>query len=99
MVLLAKFIMGYPPPRYEAVDMLQKLSGRTHEVISAVTFRDCAHEQTVTDTTLVSFREITQEEIAYYVDTCRPYDKAGANGIQEWNGYAACTGIKGSFTM
>ncbi|HOE94391.1 MAG TPA: Maf family nucleotide pyrophosphatase [Candidatus Cryptobacteroides sp.] len=97
MVLLDKFIMGKPHSRYEAVDMLQKLSGRTHEVISAVTFRDYAHEQTVTDTTFVSFREITQEEIDYYVDTCRPYDKAGAYGIQEWIGYAACTGIKGSF--
>lgn len=97
MVLLDKFIMGKPHSREEAVDMLRKLSGRTHEVISAVTLRDLRHEKTVVDTTLVSFREISREEIDYYVDTYRPYDKAGAYGIQEWLGYAACTGIEGSF--
>ena len=97
MVLLDKFIMGKPHGREEALEMLRKLSGRTHEVITAVTFRDPMHEETVSDTTLVSFRNITEAEAEYYVDTCRPFDKAGAYGIQEWIGYAACTGIEGSF--
>lgn len=97
MVLLDKLIMGKPHGREEALEMLRKLSGRTHEVITAVTFRDPMHEETVSDTTLVSFRNITEAEAEYYVDTCRPFDKAGAYGIQEWIGYAACTGIEGSF--
>ena len=97
MVLLDSYIMGKPHSREEAVDMLRRLSGRTHEVITAVTVRDRNHEETVSDTTLVTFREMTEEEIEYYVDTCKPYDKAGAYGIQEWMGYAACTGIEGSF--
>ena len=77
--------------------MLRTLSGRTHEVISAVTVRDCRRSETVTDSTLVHFQELLDSEIDYYVDTFRPYDKAGAYGIQEWIGYAAITGIEGSF--
>lgn len=97
MVLLDSLIMGKPHSREEAVDMLRKLSGRTHEVITAVTVRDRNHEETVSDTTMVTFRELTDDEIEYYIDTCKPYDKAGAYGVQEWLGYAACTGIEGSF--
>jgi len=97
MVLLDSYIMGKPHSRQEAIDMLRKLSGRTHEVITAVTVRDRSHEETVSDTTLVTFRELTDDEIEYYIDTCKPYDKAGAYGVQEWLGYAACTGIEGSF--
>jgi len=97
MVLLDSLIMGKPHNREEAVSMLRSLSGRTHEVITAVTVRDCCREETVSDTTLVTFRELSDEEIDYYIDTCRPFDKAGAYGIQEWLGYAACTGIEGSF--
>ena len=97
MVLLDKLIMGKPHGREEALEMLRKLSGRTHEVITAVTVRDHLREETVSDTTLVTFRDLTDAEMEYYVDTCRPFDKAGAYGIQEWIGYAACTGIEGSF--
>ena len=97
MVLLDSLIMGKPHNREEAVEMLLSLSGRTHEVITAVTVRDQNHCETVSDTTLVTFRELTDEEIVYYIDTCKPYDKAGAYGIQEWIGYAACSSITGSF--
>ena len=97
MVLLDGLIMGKPHDREEAVAMLKALSGRTHEVITAVTVRNCNHCETVTDSTMVHFRELTEEEIAYYIDNFRPYDKAGAYGIQEWIGYAAITGIEGSF--
>lgn len=97
MVLLDSLIMGKPHSREEAVEMLRSLSGRTHEVITAVTVRDRNHCETVSDTTLVTFRELTGDEIEYYIDTCKPYDKAGAYGIQEWIGYAACTSISGSF--
>ena len=97
MVLLDSLIMGKPHSREEAVEMLRSLSGRTHEVITAVTVRDRNHCETVSDTTLVTFRELTDEEIEYYIDTCKPFDKAGAYGIQEWIGYAACISITGSF--
>ncbi len=97
MVLLDGFIMGKPHDREEALRMLRTLSGRTHEVITAVTVRDISRCETVTDSTLVHFRELTDDEIDYYLDKYRPYDKAGAYGIQEWIGYAAITGIDGSF--
>ena len=97
MVLLDSLIMGKPHDRQEAMEMLRSLSGRTHEVITAVTVRDAHHCETVSDTTLVTFRDLTDEEIEYYIDTCQPFDKAGAYGIQEWIGYAACTSITGSF--
>ena len=77
--------------------MLRTLSGRTHEVITAVTIRDRSRMETVTDSTLVHFRSLSEEEISYYLDKYRPYDKAGAYGVQEWIGYVAITGIEGSF--
>lgn len=97
MVLLDGLILGKPHSREEAVAMLKALSGRTHEVITAVTLRDLEHFKTVTDSTIVHFRELTDAEIDYYLDTYKPYDKAGAYGVQEWMGYAAITGIEGSF--
>lgn len=97
MVLLDGLILGKPHSREEAVAMLKALSGRSHEVITAVTLRDLEHFKTVTDSTIVHFRELTDAEIDYYLDTYKPYDKAGAYGVQEWIGYAAITGIEGSF--
>lgn len=97
MVFLDDTIMGKPHTREEAQQMLHALSGRTHEVITAVTVRDCSHFETVTDSTLVHFRELEADEIDNYIDTYRPYDKAGSYGVQEWIGYAAITGIEGSF--
>ena len=97
MVLLDSLIMGKPHDRQDAFEMLRSLSGRTHEVITAVTVRDKNHCETVSDTTTVTFREMSDKEIEYYIDTCQPFDKAGAYGIQEWIGYAACTSITGSF--
>ncbi len=97
MVLLDGLIMGKPHSREEAVNMLKALSGRTHEVITAVTVRDSSHMETVTDSTLVHFRRLEDSEIDDYIDNFRPYDKAGGYGVQEWIGYAAITGIDGSF--
>ena len=97
MVLLDGLILGKPHSREEAVAMLKALSGRSHEVITAVTLRDLEHFKTVTDSTIVHFRELTDAEIDYYLDTYKPYDKAGAYGVQEWIGYAAITGSEGSF--
>lgn len=97
MVLLDEVIMGKPHSREDAVRMLSSLSGREHEVITAVTLRDCNHMETVCDSTLVEFRELSAEEIGFYLDRYRPYDKAGSYGVQEWIGYAAISRIDGSF--
>ena len=97
MVLLDKVILGKPHSREEAVHMLELLSGREHEVITGVTIRDAGREETFSDVTFVTFKTFTPEEIDYYVDSCRPYDKAGAYGIQEWIGYIGITDMRGSF--
>ena len=97
MVLLGGVILGKPHSREEAVRMLTDLSGKEHEVITAVTIRDASREVTFEDSTLVTFKELSREEIDFYVDRFKPYDKAGAYGIQEWIGYAGITGINGSF--
>lgn len=90
-------VLGKPHSREEAVAMLERLSGCTHEVVTAVTIRDCLHEETFTDSTLVTFDVLSESDINYYIDRYKPFDKAGAYGIQEWIGYAAISGIDGSF--
>ena len=90
-------ILGKPHSREEAVEMLRLLSGREHEVVTAVTLRDSRRTVTRSDTTAVTFKELSDAEIDYYVDNFRPYDKAGAYGIQEWIGYVGITGIRGSY--
>lgn len=90
-------VLGKPHSREEAVEMLKALSGCTHEVVTAVTIRDCLHEETFTDSTLVTFDVLSESDINYYIDRYKPFDKAGAYGIQEWIGYAAISGIEGSF--
>lgn len=97
VVLCDGQVMGKPSGREEAVAMLGKLSGRKHEVITSVTLRSSTREDTFTDIAVVSFSDLTGEEISYYVDRYRPYDKAGAYGIQEWIGYVGISSIEGSF--
>lgn len=90
-------ILGKPHSREDAIDMLRRLSGTDHEVITAVTMRDRKRTVTRSDSTIVTFKPLTDSEIECYVDNCRPFDKAGAYGIQEWIGYIGITGIKGSY--
>lgn len=90
-------VLGKPHSREEACRMLRQLSGKAHEVVTAVTIRDNVREETITDTTVVHFVELSDEEIGHYVDSCKPFDKAGAYGIQEWIGYVGISGIEGSF--
>lgn len=98
MVFLGDLLLGKPHSREQAIEMLQDLSGNIHEVITSVTLRDgLGHEETFEDSTLVTFRELSLGEIEYYIDHYRPYDKAGAYGVQEWIGYTAITGLQGSF--
>lgn len=97
VVIVGDEVLGKPHDREEAIAMLKKLSGRAHEVVTAVTIRSNAQEESFSDSTYVHFKELDDSEIAFYVDNCRPYDKAGAYGIQEWIGYAGITGIEGSY--
>ena len=97
MVLCDKEILGKPSDRADAVRMLKLLSGRSHQVITAVTIRDRQKENTFSVTSNVFFKELSDSEIDYYIDKYKPFDKAGAYGIQEWIGYIGITGIEGSF--
>ena len=97
LVLCGDRVMGKPHSREEAIDMLRCLSGREHKVITAITLRDCERCSTTSDTAVVYFKELTDNEIEYYVDQYKPFDKAGAYGIQEWIGYAGIGRIEGSY--
>lgn len=97
VVVLDGEVLGKPRGRDEAVEMLGRLSARRHTVVSGVTFRTRERMHTFTAHTSVWFRRLEREEIDYYVDTFRPFDKAGSYGIQEWIGYAAIERIEGSF--
>lgn len=92
-----KKVLGKPHSREDAVEMLRALSGRTHEVVTAVTIRDAHKEETFSDSTFVTFEQLTDDEIRYYLDKYKPYDKAGAYGVQEWIGYVAISKLEGSF--
>lgn len=97
LVLCGDRVMGKPHSREEAIDMLRCLSCREHKVITAVTIRDSRRCKTTADTALVYFKELTDNEIEYYIDQYRPFDKAGAYGIQEWIGYIGIDKIEGSY--
>ena len=97
MVLCGREILGKPAGKDDARRMLRLLSGREHQVITAVTIRDANKEKTFSVTSNVFFKELSDSEIDYYIDTYNPFDKAGAYGIQEWIGYVGITGIEGSF--
>lgn len=90
--------LGKPADFDEAVAILTSLSGQTHEVISSVCLRDQAKTLVFNDTTKVSFKALSAEEIHYYVTHYRPFDKAGAYGIQEWIGLIGIEKIEGSYT-
>lgn len=90
-------VIGKPAGREEAVETLRQLSCSVHEVVTGVMLRSSRAERKFSDTARVVFGPLTAEEIEYYVDRFRPYDKAGAYGIQEWIGYAGIERIEGSF--
>ena len=97
VVILDGRILGKPANRREAIAMLESLSGREHVVVTGVCLRSGRHHRSFSAGSRVTFRPLSLEEIEYYVDTCRPYDKAGAYGIQEWIGYVGIRSIRGSF--
>ncbi|MGI6323222.1 MAG: Maf-like protein [Bacteroidales bacterium] len=90
-------VLGKPSSKRDAISMIRELSGTTHEVITGVVLLSGKGEKSFSETTRVSFDMLTDEEIEYYVEKFRPFDKAGAYGIQEWIGIAACSRIEGSY--
>ena len=90
-------VMGKPTDAQNARHMLHKLSGKTHQVYTGVCLKDRVGERHFSVCTDVTFKQLSDEEIDYYVETFKPMDKAGAYGIQEWIGYVGITGIRGSY--
>ena len=97
IVMLGDEVMGKPHDDADARRMLRELSGRTHQVITGVTLTTHERQHSFSVETDVTFKELTDEEIDYYVRTYQPMDKAGAYGIQEWIGHIGVTALKGSY--
>jgi septum formation protein len=97
VVIVGNEILGKPHDEADAIRMLKLLSGRTHQVTTGVCLIADNWERRFSVTTDVTFKELTDEEIHYYIDTYKPFDKAGAYGIQEWIGYIGVTVLKGSY--
>lgn len=97
IVCLNDEVIGKPDDREHAIEMLQKLSGQMHKVITGVCLRSHDKESIFSNETDVYFSKLTDEEIIYYVDQFKPFDKAGAYGIQEWIGYIGIEKIEGSY--
>lgn len=90
-------VLGKPQNADKARSMLRAISGREHRVITGVCLTTHNEQRQFSVTTQVSFRELTDDEIEYYISHYHPFDKAGAYGIQEWIGYVGVTGIHGSY--
>lgn len=97
IVCISDKVLGKPNSKEEAFKMLKELSGATHEVITGVTILSCTKKQTFFDKTYVKFYELTDNEIEFYIDQYKPFDKAGSYGIQEWIGYIGIKEMKGDY--
>ena len=97
IVWLGKEVLNKPKDEKEAKTMLTRLSGHMHEVITAVSINSIKKSNSFYVVTEVYFKSLTEEEINFYVDTFKPFDKAGAYGIQEWIGYMGVDKINGSY--
>lgn len=90
-------ILGKPKDAADASRMLEMLSGKTHHVVTGVCITSLEKQRQFSVVTEVTFKKLSKEEIDYYVGHYKPFDKAGAYGIQEWIGYIGCTSLKGSY--
>ena len=97
IVLLNGKIYGKPEDFNDAVSILQALSGNTHEVITGVCLKSHEKEKVFSETTHVTFKELSLDEIKFYIENYTPFDKAGAYAIQEWIGLIGITGIRGDY--
>jgi septum formation protein len=90
-------VLGKPVDKEDARAILKEISGNTHEVITGVSIRSGSKEISFSESTRVTFDPFSEEAISYYIENYKPYDKAGAYGIQEWIGIIACSHIDGSY--
>ena len=97
VVIAENEILGKPVDREDALRMMHILSGKSHHVVTGVTVRTKDRVESFSATSEVVFAPLDSDEMAYYVDQYKPYDKAGAYGIQEWIGYVGISGLQGSF--
>ena len=97
IVVLGNQVMGKPKDDTDACRMLRLLSGQVHQVITGVTLTTRERQRSFSVKTDVTFKELSEQEINYYVSRYHPLDKAGAYGIQEWIGHIGVTGLNGSY--
>ena len=97
VVIVDDEILGKPKDRNDAFRMLELLSGKTHHVVTGVTVRSAQKTSSFSVKSEVTFATLNEDEMTYYIDHCKPFDKAGAYGIQEWIGYVGISGLNGSF--
>ena len=97
VVIVGRDILGKPADAADACGMLRELSGKTHQVVTGVCLTTSKEQRRFSVTTDVTFKQLSDAEINYYVDKYKPYDKAGAYGIQEWIGYIGVTALSGSY--
>ena len=97
IVWLENTALGKPKDEADAFAMLRALSGKKHEVITSISIKSKQFQKIINDITVVSFKELSDDEINYYIKNYKPYDKAGAYGIQEWIGFIAIDNLEGSY--
>lgn len=97
VVICGQQILGKPVDEADAFRMLRMISGKTHLVVTAVSLLSGGNIKTVADTARVYFRDLEDWEINYYIERCKPFDKAGSYGIQEWIGMVGIEKIEGSY--
>ena len=97
IVWLENKALEKPNNEAEAFTMLKKISGKKHEVITSISLKSVHFQKIINDTTQVFFKELSEEEINYYIKNYKPFDKAGGYGIQEWIGFIAIEKIEGSY--
>ena len=89
--------LGKPKDAKDAFTMLKAMSGKKHEVITSVCLKSTSFQKIINDITIVTFKELSDDEIYYYINNYKPFDKAGAYGIQEWIGFIGIDKIEGSY--
>ena len=89
--------LGKPKDAKDAFTMLRAMSGKKHEVITSVCLKSTSFQKIINDITIVTFKELSNDEIHYYINNYKPFDKAGAYGIQEWIGFIGIEKIEGSY--
>ena len=97
VVIVENEILGKPKDRDDAVRMMNLLSGKVHKVVTGVTVHTKEKTKTFSVISKVTFETLDNQEVNYYIDNFKPYDKAGAYGVQEWIGYIGVSNVEGSY--